>query len=315
MKKKNAIIINLVICFLLFFCFDFFCYLIYFNKWVEKNKEINLPPPKFEYSIKLKPFEQDYINIRKNKLRKPVGITSNKKSIVIFGCSYAYGYILPDEKILSYKLYELTGRPIYNRAFVAWGLQHMLYQLKRDDFYKEIKEPEYIIYIFITDHLRRMYSFVSDSPFLYNELYLRYEIKNGKCRELNKEVFSYAGFSILKSLKEKRVNDTLYKKDNFNKVFDDMESIFVESKKEVQKHYPKTKFIILKYRDHNNSWYLNTDRWKELEREGFIVIDTKNLTGKDLYKKEYVFKEVYDLHPNEKGWDVVSKSLKERFNF
>lgn len=315
MKK---IMINILIFCLLFIFLDFCCFLKRYNQWSIFEKQVNRGLPVFNYSIVIKPFEEVYKFVKENNFRKPVGLNYKKKSIVIFGCSYAYGYVLKDNQILSYKLSQLTKRPVYNRAYLGWGVQHMLFQLRRDDFYKEVKNPEYMIFIFFPDHIRRMYMYVFDSPDAYNDFYLRYKLKNGQLQEVKAQGNPFSGFSMVKEYNNYKTTSSVFEDCNRDKNFDLMEEIFIESKKEAEKHFPGVKFVILKYangpNDPQGDWYINTKRWNELKEKGFIVLGVNDLTNKKLNAAEYVYKPNVDFHPNEKAWDLIAPKLVQKLN-
>lgn len=178
----------------------------------------------------------------------------------------------------------MTNRPVYDRAYSGWGIQHILYQLEREDFYREITPPEYIIYVII---------------------------KKNDVLILNKPKYGIVQTSSVYTAFYNYYVDKIVATDkNIDQNFDLMKMHFVASKKLVDKRYPRTKFVILKYLERTpNDKYLNSKRWKELEDKGFIVIDTLTLTGQDLSKRKY---KLADGHPNEKAWDlVVPKLLKE----
>lgn len=197
-------------------------------------------------------------------------------------------------------------RSVYNRAISAWGVQHMLYQLKREDFYKEVPEPEYVIYIYIGDHISRMYkyNYIFDSRG-YN--YLKYNKVFGKLKEENRlQKIPYSRIyndiilcSIAKILES-----------NFlNFAFDFFEKHLLECKKEMEKHWENTKFIILDYEceeplfsTKNN--VLSKKNIRRLEKEGFIVIKTSELTDVKLDERYYV--DANDHHPNEAAWDLIT---------
>ena len=54
------------------------------------------------------------------------------------------------------------------RAIPAGGPNEALYIFRQNEFYKTIKEPEYIIYLFIQDHFNRISSYIYsiESPYL-----------------------------------------------------------------------------------------------------------------------------------------------------
>ena len=74
--------------------------------------------------------------------------------------------------------------------------------------------------------------------------------------------------------------------------------------------YPDVKFIIIKHpvskKMIENDYFYNTERWKELEKEGFIVVDLAKDLDFDITSKEYILP---DMHPNKKAWQIVIPKL------
>ena len=89
----------------------------------------------------------------------PAGINYTNMPVILFGCSYGWGVELNDNQTFQYKLSELTKRPVYNKSITGWGVQHMLYHLRQKDFYSTVPKPEYVIYLYITDHISRMHKY------------------------------------------------------------------------------------------------------------------------------------------------------------
>jgi hypothetical protein len=90
-----------------------------------------------------------------------------------------------------------------------------------------------------------------------------------------------------------------------------MKKYFEKSREEMQKVWGKNfKFVILKYDEGDNSKYISSERWKELEDEGFIVLNTTDLVGRVLNQTEDL---AFDnFHPAEKVWDMlIPKIVKE----
>ncbi len=251
-------------------------------------------------------------HVKHNGFRKPVGLMYKKKPIWLFGCSFVYGVDVakgnpPDSQIFSAVLSEYTKRPVYNRAFPAWGVQHMLYQLQEGEIYKELPAPEFVIFTFIPDHARRLnkitYGFWNDGA------YLRYTLKDGKLKEESpileplwkmysvKALLSYLDYYVYGSSK------------NRDKNFDLIESMFIASRKEIDSHYKNVKFVILKYKgaDDFDPWYVDTNRWGELEKQGFIVLRAEELAGNDLLDRKYLAGDEY--HPTRQAWEVVVPEL------
>ena len=86
---------------------------------------------------------------------------STKGDIVLFGCSYTYGFGLNDNETFSYILSNFTNRMVYNLGISSSSPREILYLLRDRNFLsKFIKNNdniEYVIYTFTTDHLRRLY--------------------------------------------------------------------------------------------------------------------------------------------------------------
>lgn len=326
MKKKRVlkiILINLLIFVGLIVCFEYVLYLEISKKACIEGPGRgfkNYIPPK--YSFKMRKFEELYTitkhfqkgNYGNLNMRSPEGLNYTKKPIILFGCSFTFGYSLKDEQTFSYKLSHLSKRPVYNRASGGWGVQHMLYQSRRKDFYSEVKEPEYIIYVLINRQLHRLVKKVWWQP--SNDLYLHYKENNGDLVEDNSP-WSFLWFSCIIKNYFENVEERNFVSKDFNKSFDFMKLHFLKSKQEFQKHYPHTKFVILKYREMMgsdcSSELLDTERWEELKKAGFIVIDTKDLVGSTLCSYNYVLSKE-DTHPNEKAWDLVTPALIKRLN-
>lgn len=276
-----------------------------------KNQKFSWKKPKLSDNPGI--IDYDFF-IRKKGLRKPYGLQYKNKPIMLFGCSFAYGMWLNDNQTFAYKLSELTKRPVYNRAYTGWGIQQMLYQLNRKDFYTEVKEPEYIIYIFIPDHEKRLLQTLYD--FFSGEPYLKYVEKDGQLEEATRIPTFFLRFYTVRAMlcaeQQNAYSKINYKK--YNQIFDLMEKTFIESKRVANQHFPNTKFIILKYygADAPDSWFMKTERWHELEKKGFIVVDTKELVGRYLDKPEDLCPDI--LHPSEKAWDIVTPKLVKKLN-
>lgn len=242
--------------------------------------------------------------------RRPTGLNYKNKPIIIFGCSFAWGARLSEEQTLHYKLSELTHRPVYNRAISGWGVQHMLYQLMQDDLYSELPEPEYVVFVYISNHISRMYkyNFIYNYSRKYSYNYLKYNEKGDNLLEekrvqniLYSRIWNHYILRFIAILNEK----------NENKSFKLLEKHFIKAKEEINKHWKNTKFIILNYEtecEYNNyPNILNKNNINKLLKDGFYVINTSDLTDIKL-NNEYWLDE-YDSHPNEAAWDLITPLL------
>lgn len=314
LKIFLIILFNLIACFIIteFTCFYFDAY--YNASQIEKNwkeyniaKKVNFVIKNYKYSwLKHKNFDETYELIKTTRMRKPIGLQYKNKPILIMGCSFAYGYKLEEKDTFAYKISELMKRPVYNRAFEWWwGLQTMLYQARREDFYKEVPEPEYIIYIFIDDHISRINLSCIEPFFEYP--HLRYKLYNNR---LEREKFSQRYNLFMFRNYTRAREDSIFRKMKWVKLFNEF---FLETKQEFDKHWKNYKFIILIYQNSDliDFIYQNLNI-KELKENGFIIIETKDLAGRVLDNPDTDI--VLDGHPSAAVWTMLTPKLVERIN-
>lgn len=252
-----------------------------------------------EYCTYINSFDNFYETVQ---FRKPIIYEKDRSPILLFGCSYTYGNFLFEEQTFSYKLAKISKHSVVNRAYDGWGVQHMLYQLQRGDCYNLQQPPKYIIYVFIPDHIRRLYSlFFDPTESAYNLFYIK---------KIDGELLKFSNFSSWRFLYlfglSSEIGVRFYLNNFFDKSFDGLEEYFLESKKITDKNFPGSKFVILKYVDADSECF-DTKKWHDLEKQGFIILDTRTLTGKVLSSKEY--KTTDGFHPNEKAWDLIVPAL------
>lgn len=294
------------------------------NKF-EELKDI-FQPEKFHYSLKLIPFSQFYQQeqVFFESLRRkiePADKENEKKPIIVFGCSFAYGALLEDTDTFEYKLSRLTNRTVYNRAFQGFGISPMLWMLRQDKFYEDLSgaEPEYVIYVYYVDHLRRIFY---DKYGLDLNVWVSFDDVNNHLVESTPKDLYLTKFQLYKKYKKYIIHNKIFANENKDINFDLLKLYFEESRKELQKRYPNIKFIIIKHpcsiatladigEENVQKYTYITPRWKELEDEGFIVYDLLDKLDVDITSNEYTFP---DSHPNEKAWDVVTKKLVEDLN-
>ncbi len=210
MKKIFKILLTVLITFGVFISFDmlFFYHIVNENKKVRKSVEkwvttYGIP----SYFIKLKSLKESYEKELLD-LRPVMNPDSKMDSIIIFGCSYAYGYVFPNEQTISYVMSKYSKRPIYNRAINGWGIQHVIYQLRDENFYKEIKtRPKYIFYVLMgnSGHFRRLYytCFPNIDDINY---YFGFKNRNGKLEERKPFLNLYYNFAIFRHIQNKLID-------------------------------------------------------------------------------------------------------------
>lgn len=259
-----------------------------------------------------KPFytwkKEDFsINSIKKDIREPSGLCYKKNPIIIYGCSVAYGFGLDKEQTFSYKLSEYTKRPVYNFGAPSRGLQHALFLLQNDE--KIDVDPDFVFYVFINDHTRRMFV---DCNRVDNVKYLTYKIENGKLKMNTNKYALTERLYLFNSIK----NGIYY---SFRTIFDkkiyEMTKLyFLAIKNEVSIKYPKAEFIVI---DYDNSYrnYLTEERVKDLQKNGIKVISLNRIFNNKFKMDEYRLPKEKDIfkHPNSKAWDIIVKYISKEF--
>ncbi len=265
----------------------------------------------------------DYILIVKNfynpyfveytdsdRLENTLKFDGNKKSIILAGCSFTYGSGINADENMSYKLQKLTNRKVYNRGIESWGPNANLKDIQTSPFFnnREIIEPEYYIYTFISDHLRRIYiDYWETNPFNNNKIYNLYTIRNNKL--ILKEKVNLLNY-IQNTYLIRRLNRAVFDITPDNNKFDRLKLYLYEIKKELEKRYPNIKMVIIVYYPELDTKYTHeilpfrTERWKEFEDDGFIVIRFDKSEFEFLNENSYISPND-NIHPSGKAWDTL----------
>ncbi len=308
MTKK--ILINIFCICIIFILFDFILYNYLSYKLF--NDKFRFDIPRYMESLKIINFDDEYKKlINENYFRNAINTdkTIQKKPILIFGCSFGYGWLLEENQAFAYKLHEYTGRNIYNQSISSLGLQYFPYimgNFKIENHVNIPSLPEYIIFIFIDNHVYRLYRYFYED--IDPKKDIRYKLKNNKLTQISDRNYFFQKFVTFRQISNFWAK-TKYYKTNFNDNFDFMKAHFLYAKELAKKKFPNAKLVILKYEEDPNSELFYSDRWSELEKEGFIILDTYKLTGKHLYRQEYRI--INDVHPNEYAWDILTPKIVE----
>lgn len=302
-KALRIIIINVII--LVIIDFLFFLYFIASSQQMPNNiKDI---VERYKSSSNIIPLEKVCKEKESSNYFRDFIKKSEKQPILIFGCSFGYGFLLEPEQSFSYKLSQYTNRSIYNRSISSLGIQYFPYILEHYNLENTIKDPQYIIFVMIDNHAYRLYREIMnvDEPYLD----ILYENKEGSLQERNVWYWFIFKSAILREINLQLVN-YLYKNRNHDEVFDFIKAHFLKAKEIINKKFPNSKIVILKYEENENSWIFNSPRWQELSQNGFIVLDTYDLTGLHLYENKYRIPN--DPHPNELAWDLLTPKIVEK---
>ncbi|MCD7780226.1 MAG: hypothetical protein LUH05_06090 [Candidatus Gastranaerophilales bacterium] len=314
LKPFHIIICNLAAIAFVFFVVEIILWICE-NYRMKKNNEVisgSLWPLSFHPGIKFFNLDCDnFPNPDNNYGRLPMGLNYTKPAIVLFGCSFAYGFKLKEEQTFPYKIANLSKRPVYVRAVPGWGIQHMLYQVQQDEFYNIVPEPEYAVYIMMCDHFRRLYVPTFNSMELLNEDFnLTYHLDDNKLirnKTSNPIILFIKRLYLVQKITHFYINNVILKERNYDKYSAFAIEHFIESKQAMEKHWKNTKYVVLLY-----DYLYNEEKFKKsLEKNGFIVINVSELVNQNMYSPEYRLK---DYHPNEKAWNLITPAVVKELN-
>lgn len=322
MKYLKIIIANIILLILFFFIADYLVYLKFKNEYIITSDIENFPPISYIDNYKAD-YGLETLNITKigNELSEKfrpasLGTDLNKKSILVFGCSYTYGTMLEPEQTISAKLSSSTKRSVYNFGIQAAGIQHMYFLIKNFKIFSQITtKPDYVIYVYIPDHIERLRANIFPGPMSTNGRYLKYKLcKDNSLKLVSNTFFNLSKTFLIRSLYYqfdlKRDNNSPSNKDYNMKL---ATQLFIESKKELEKIYPDIKFIILRYETQEGELEYFDKVFFELEKEGFTVIKSSDLIGRK-YKYNSIDTVSDSYHPSEYAWDLLVPKLVEKLN-
>lgn len=263
----------------------------------------------------------EYSFFQKEKIRPVAGEKYRKRPVIIFGCSHAYGMDLDDDQTISYKLAHFTKRPVYNKAFLGWGVQHMLYWLQyNQEIYQEIKNPEYIIYVYCPGQIERLYKYQGwphDSG-----KYLRYKLdKNNHLKLIN--VNDYPLYWRLFSVKYIQYYLQNIQSQKTQENIELLKAILKETSNIIKAKYPNTRMVILLYPGdkvcyskndypYDNNYYFDKKTRQEIKDLGFEIINSDDfLNGHSSCEPKY---KCAINHPSEAFWDEIIPKLVKKLD-
>lgn len=308
---KKIILSNLLIFFFIFCIIEFASYL--FIKIDTKDSIDNHnKTSKRQLTIRYAPIvnaEQEYENHRKIDYGD-----KNKPSILFFGCSYIYGWYVDENETIPYLVTKYTGRTTVNRGVPGGCIMNMFDDLNSSDFLtqaKSLPKPDYIIYLWINDHLNRISRFY-ESPCIrenenFYELYPEWSEKNGKLIKTFPPKWTYPFYSLF-SVKAYH----LFLSQNFAEKKDEkMLRYFKMAKNQCKKDFPNARFVVIQYIDCSRK--LMSEKLKRnLENEGISVLNAEDLAGHELVSDEW--RTIDKEHPNGKAFEDITKGLVKELN-
>ena len=295
MKKIIIINISIILGLLLILEAIFFCHKFYltyrkisktYNYGYTENI-IKTTKNMFDlYSIHENYFE-------KNAFRKPISTANTNKGIILLGCSFTYGERLNENETLGFKIYESTKQNIYNLGLQGGSPREMLYFFRNPNFLNNYthnnKNISFILYTYIDDHLRRLYTDIRPKVPKYKLT------KDNNLIEAKQTIHSEL-FQIL-------YLDNLHTRIPIEKQHSLFNQYMLKLNEEIKKRYSdKTKFIILIFEEKKEQ-----NNWQFLKDNGIIILNVKDITKEDFSKDEYLNTDLY--HPNAKVWEELVPKL------
>lgn len=299
-SKIKLIIINILLIFIISLVADQICYQKLRLDILERSYIPIISFDAYKPIVGLKQRYKKYLTNKKeiNFRNDLININKPDKSILVLGCSFANGTILPDDKNFSGKLHNITGRSVYNRAMPGWGISEAIILLK-NGLSTEIKDPEYIIYVYMDDHLLRLYT-TCNPLFSDNTEFFKYD-KNKNLIKKEGLSLQYLHSYILRCLYRK-----LYYSGKIASYEEKNEFLLkhiILLNNLIKEFFPQSKFIILSYSNENNSTLKNIKN--EINENNIKLIFLSDLTNINFDSYEYQNSK-YDPHPNEKAWETIT---------
>lgn len=255
-------------------------------------------------------YEQNYKIDSFSRRETPTDTIVRDKFIAVAGCSFAFGYgVKEDETLSSFLQQQMPGYEGYNYGVSGYGTQHLLLQTREKITLKEIKQKQgVLIYFFIDNHLNRLvgsrriiklwgenfpYFFLDDEK----KLHQAGTFKTGrKWKTL-----------FYKVLTNSAIVDILDLEIPFSISDDDFKLaaiVIKESKKEFEKNFPGSKFVVLFCPGSKCSGELAA----LLAKRNIDFVDYSQLF--DINSKKYR-SHYSDPHPSGKAYEEIARKLKE----
>ena len=308
---KKIILCNLLVFFFLFCIVEFVSYLYikfdakeYVDNYNKTAKSANLPLLTQKYAP-VKIAAQEYDNFRPIKYGN-----KNKPSILFFGCSYMYGSLNEDNETLPYFVSERTGRTTVNRGVPGGCIYNMFHDLNGKKFYEDIKDVpkiDYIIYLWINDHLNRIAnpytSTVAYDNYPYYEVKSDWIYKDGKLIEIPVKKWKLPFYALYCT----KAWHYLYAQ---NFAFEDrnekMLRYFIVARDICKDKFPKAKFVVIEYKDGSFS-NMQPELKNELMKNNIQVLNAEDLAGHELESDKWRASD--KEHPNSKAFSDVADGL------
>lgn len=241
--------------------------------------------------------------------------SKNGKPIYIIGCSYTYGHGLKKEETFSYQLSELLKRPVYNFSLCADDGISGIYKIKEYlDQNVDEPHPEYVIYVYMYDHVTRYLErrIVSD---FYEQLFSVTPIEK---IFLKTNIGRYLLFNLKKQ-------SYLKGYPNSHNVDQFLKKILLNMNTKLNEFLPETKQIYLIYNEYIPDHHyphkikfvvdmMNSEIWDEINKETNVtVVRSSDLMGFYFDKNYKLKEEICDWHPNARVWAELTPKFIDKY--
>lgn len=322
MKSKIVVIlISLFVIFLIGELASFIMYRIRYAPVLESLSKVSEQDKDFLYRISphyrfVKKFSYDRVREHLT-LRVHVSTSETKKRpIITMVDSFADGVGLEYNQTFAFKLNKYTDRTTYNRSLSGFGTQHVYRQLIDEKFKSEVPDAEYIIYVFIRNHIYRITRDLF-CPCGY-DVELRYVLKNGNLVEKKHPfAFLYPSFLVKVYLEETNKIATMKEVEDGFPLF---LKLLEASVNQMHKLYPNSKFVCLDFpeggactaENSKGGYELDAETIKKIEALGIIYVDVAELVGHNFCGSKYRIED--NQHPSGLVWDELVPELVKKLN-
>lgn len=291
MKKIALILLNIIIIFILLLEADLFVF-------INKSKKIPIKPSPMWYdAYTILPIEfftnkyKNYLSGRDNSQFRQDLLKSDDRSVLFLGCSTVWGTFIQNVRQTFPGVFsELTGRTVFNRALPGIGLAETIAMFQMG-FDNKVKNPEYVCYVYIGDHIKRLY----EPCFFFRNEFVLYKYKNNNLVEKSDLDVWYWHSYLLRSL-----YDTIVMKKPYQDKLKFLSDHFLLLNQEIKKKFPNSKFIIFAFESEDNIRQIENN----LTSNNIQIVYLSELSDIDFTQKQY--KQNDGQHPNEYAWATIT---------
>ena len=299
-EKFKIIIINIIALSILFCGFELICHYLYYkltNQPLNGIKDFLVYYPSQHWDI--------YDNFDAFIPNENIFPERNiKRPVVTIGCSFTEG-VEGYNKTFASALNKFSGRKTYNRGRSCTGTHYALFQLKSNEFKKEIPDAEYVIYTYIDAHIGRNFTNILDEVIkgtVYQPVYRLDKNKKLYLDTNNFFSFLYPLYSVKIIMKSVKLVQMRNERKSGYPLLTEMVK---EMNSRVHTLYPNSKFVFLEYPTRDG--VLTKGEVEKIKSMGIIYLNAQDFIGDKITDAEYLAEDGF--HPNLKAYEKLSEGL------